>query len=120
MNTGTPGNPVYAPDNLPGMARAWVKFAYNATLGTVVVLAPYNVASVTRVSTGIYLVAFVRPFAHDFCTQVTAARSAGDASLSACIDSGDPGRNDRKQFSFHNTTGFVDPAEVNAVFFGQQ
>lgn len=85
------------PDH-PGLARAWANFGYVG--GAVDLRAAHNVASVVRLATGRYRVAFATPFADtDYCWVATgrsnvatgtirfaAARSTTDGKTTTTLD----------------------------------
>jgi hypothetical protein len=85
------------PDH-PGLARAWANFGYVG--GAVDLRAAHNVASVARLATGRYRVAFASPFADtDYCWVATgrsnvatgtirfaAARSNTDGKTTTTLD----------------------------------
>lgn len=108
----------------PGLCTALVNF--NGVSGAVI-RSSHNVSSVTRISTGKYLIMFTTPMNNaNYVPMLTIGDGAGTGtaapvvSLNGSTTTGEPVKKDVDgiQITIRGSAGIYDSSEINATFFG--
>lgn len=105
--------------NHPGVAKAWVNFVGNGSVGAATINASYNVASVTKTTTGTYAVVFSTAFTDPNYVAVAVCQTSSSNNLAQVNDSTSPTTSQCVIRSLNGANGALgDNPRMHVAFFG--